>query len=126
MKNIQKFWIFFAIFLVLIIPVFSFAQETDAGLVPCTGPDCDWNAFMKLINNVINFIIKNLALPICAIMFAYAGFELVTSGGSTEKRGKARKIFTNTAIGFIIILAAWLIVSLVLSILGFDGSWIGF
>ncbi len=56
-------------------------------------------------------------------MFAYAGFELVTSGGSTEKKSKAKSIFTSVAIGLIIAAAAFLIIQTVLSIVGYDKSW---
>ncbi|HEV7423575.1 MAG TPA: hypothetical protein VGO21_00095 [Candidatus Paceibacterota bacterium] len=130
-------------FLMLIVPAFSSA----AGLVPCDNkpamngnqvaknPDdgtirydnpCDFIALMALVNNVIKFILFELALPIAAVMFFYAGFELVTSGGSTEKRGTAKKVFTNAAIGLCIAAAAWLIIRTLLAILGYHGAWIGF
>jgi hypothetical protein len=133
MKIIIKFLIPVFIFLILILPVFSFAQ-TSTGLIPCGQSDatgkiahpCDFNAFMTLINNVIHFILFVLVIPIAAIMFFYAGFELVTSGGSTEKRGIAKKVFTNAVIGLVIAAGAWLIIKMILSILGFNGAWIGF
>lgn len=113
----------------LIMPVFSFA----AGLVPPCSVDpitkqCLWgfNEFMTLVNNVIRFILFALAVPIAAIMFAYAGFLMVTSGGSTESRGKAKNIATNTVYGLVIAAGAWLIVRTILSILGYHGEWIGF
>ena len=76
-----------------------------------------WNNLMTLVNNVVNFVLFKLALPIAAIMFVYAGFELVTSGGSSEKKSKAKKIFTNVAIGLILAAAAWLIVNTILVLL---------
>ena len=100
-----------------------------SGLVHCDGSTahpCDFNALIDLINTIIHFLLFDLALPITAIMFVYAGFELVTSGGSTEKRGIAKKVFTNAALGFIIAIAGWLIIKTVLVILGYNGSWIGF
>ncbi|KKS99985.1 MAG: hypothetical protein UW07_C0008G0017 [Candidatus Nomurabacteria bacterium GW2011_GWF2_43_8] len=128
MKKISKFIIFTSIFLILIAPALSFAaQNPPTGLVPCMdGKDCDFGKLMLLIDNVIKFILFKMAIPIAAIMFAYAGFELVTSGGSTEKRGIAKKVFTNTALGLIIAVAAWLIIKTILSILGYEGVWIGF
>ena len=109
----------------LAIPVFSFA----AGLVPCgnTGqPACDFNGFMTLINTVIRFILFDLVVPIAAIMFFYAGFLMVTSGGSAESKTKAKGIFTNAVFGLVIAVAAWLIIRTLLLILGFEGAWIGF
>lgn len=140
-----KFLISLSVFLILIMPVFSLAQTNDrdipdeafiAGksLVPCghmnsqgviTNP-CSFKDVLTLINGVIKFILFKLVVPIAAIMFFYAGFELVTSGGSTEKRGKAKSVFTNTVWGLVIAVGAWLIVSTILSILGYEGSWIGF
>jgi len=134
---------------VLLSPVFSFAVDPpdNGGLVPCgvekspivvvdgkeTGGEiinpCEADGFgylMKMINKVVNFILFTMAVPIAAIMFAYAGFLLVTSGGETSKRTKAKSIFTNVAIGLVLAVAAWLIINTILSILGFDGSWIGF
>ena len=112
----------------LIIPALSLAQtatSTGSGLVPCT-TNCSFNDLMTLVNTVIKFLLFDMAIPIAAIMFVYAGFELVTSGGSTEKRGLAKKVFTNTAIGLILAFACWIIVSTVLYFMGYSGAWIGF
>lgn len=98
------------------MPTLSFAD----GLVPCnTAETCDFNALLALVNNVINYMIL-LTVPIAAIMFAYAGFLLVTSGGeSASAKTKAKSIFWNAVIGLIIALAAWLIVKLILTTVGF-------
>ena len=126
----SKLIVFLVIFSMLIMPVFSFA----AGLVPCTNtPDpvtgvvsdkCDFNALMTLINTVINFIFVSMVIPIAAIMFVYAGFLLVSSGGSSEARVRAKNIFTNAVIGLVIALAAWLLVKTILSVMGYNGAWI--
>jgi len=79
---------------------------------------CNFDDIIKLINNVIDFILKYMVIPICAIMFAYAGVLLVISGGQDSARTKAKDIFTNAVIGLVIAFAAWLIVKLILSILG--------
>jgi len=139
MKKITKILIFFSIFLMLIMPALSLAADTP--LVPCnnnnapvTNSDgsitqpvkCDFNQLMNMVNIVIKFLLFDMAIPIAAIMFTFAGFELVTSGGSTEKRGLAKKVFTNAVIGLIIAVACWLIVDSVLHIMGYNGAWIGF
>lgn len=119
--------VFFSPFLAL-----AQADPVDAdglGLIPCDGSaekPCDFNALMMLINKIISFILFALALPIAAIMFAYAGFLMVTSGGSAESKGKAKNIFTNAVFGIVIAAGSWLIVKTILTILGFDGGWIGF
>lgn len=96
------------------------------GLVVCIN-NCDFNAFIDLLNKVTRFILFYMAVPIAAIMFAYAGFLLVTAGGAGEKT-KAKNIFTNTVIGLIIAAGAWLVVKTLLSIVSKPDmwSWIGF
>jgi len=129
MQNTKKILISLSIFLMLIMPAFSLAADTP--LVPCgteaNPAPCDFNALMALVNTVIHFILFYMAIPIAAIMSAYAGFLMVTAGGETAgARTKAKSIFTNALIGLIIAAAAWLIIKLILSILGYEGAWIGF
>lgn len=123
-KSLTKYFIFIIVFMIFLMPMISLA----AGLVPCDNVTnkCDFNQLMNLANTIIQFVLFDLALPITAIMFVYAGFELVTSGGSTEKRGTAKKVFTSAVIGFVIAIAAWLIVKTILTIMGYSGAWIGF
>jgi len=126
MKKIKNILIFLAICMFLTAPVISMA----AGLVPCDnspGQPCDFNALMALIYKVIKFILFDLAIPIAAIMFAYAGALLFTAGGeSSHARDKAKKIFWGVSKGLIFAAGAFLIVRAILSIAGFNGSWIGF
>ncbi|MFA6257545.1 MAG: hypothetical protein WC671_00860 [Candidatus Paceibacterota bacterium] len=126
MQKTKKIIISILIFLILIVPALSLAD----GLVPCDNSAeklCDFNAFMALINKVIHFILFNLVIPIAAIMFAYAGFLLITAGGEVAgARTKAKGIFFNAVFGLIIAVAAFLIIRTVLSILGYEGSWLGF
>ncbi len=110
------------------IAFFAPALTFAAGLVPCdnVATKCDFAQLMNMVNGIIQFILFDMAVPIAAIMFVYAGVVLVTSGGSTEKRGTAKNVFTNTLIGLVVAVACWLIVRSILSILGYDGAWIGF
>ena len=143
MNKTLKFLILISFLAVLALPLVSSAALGDP-LVPCnnntapiTDPSgviippvpCNFNALMDLANNVVNFVLFGLALPICAIMFAYAGFLMLTAGASTENVGKAKKIFTNAALGLIIAAAAWLIINTIMSIFAItptDWTWIGF
>lgn len=114
----------------MFIPAISFASEH--GLIP----PCDsiskpgeciygFNELMALINNVIHFLLFKLALPLSAIMFAYAGFLMITAGGA-EGKTKAKGIFSNAVFGLVIAAAGWLIIRTILSVLGYEGAWIGF
>lgn len=114
------------VFLMLIIPALSLAEIPPAepdGLIPCgkgSSDPCEFGDFLVLIDTVIKFILFKMAVPIAAIMFAYAGFKLVTAGGESEHaRSGAKDIFTNTVIGLIFAVAAFLIIKTILIIFGF-------
>lgn len=126
MQKTKKILISLLVFFILIVPVVSLAED---GLVHCGNPGeqpCDFNAFMALINTVIKFILFGMVIPIAAIMFAYAGFQMITAGGSPGAVTKAKNIFFNVVLGLIIAVAAFLVIRTILSILGYEGSWIGF
>jgi len=102
-------------------PTLIFAE----GLVPCDGLNCDFEALMELVQNVLKYIVE-ITVPLSAIMFAYAGFLYMTSQGSLDKRKKANQIFTNVGIGLFFVLAAWLIVKAILVGLKSDTSFLNF
>lgn len=100
-------------------------SSSGSTLVPaCPAGGCGFDELMKLINKVINFLLFTIAVPLAAIIFAYAGFLLITAGGDPAKATKAKAIIKNLLIGFIIALAAWLIINTILSTLGFQGSFL--
>ena len=125
MSKKNKFLIFPFVLSIILLPALSFA----VGLVPACGTaanPCAFKDILTLISSVTRFILVDLAVPIAAVMFFYAGFLMITSGGeSASNRGKAKHIFTNTVIGLVIVAGAWIIIHTILTILGFDGSWIG-
>lgn len=120
MKNETIISIIATFFLMLMISVPIFFVSAD-GLVPCGGSGqnpCSVNDFFVLINNVINFLLFNIATPLAALTFAVAGWMYLTAGGDTGKIKQAHELFKNVAIGFIIALSAWLIVKAILLGLG--------
>lgn len=82
---------------------------------------CDFNAVMAIINKVINFLLITLATPLFALILIYVGWLYLSAGGSSENVTKAKKILKNALIGYVIALAAWLIVKTILTTLGFTG-----
>jgi hypothetical protein len=91
--------------------------SADGGdLVPCVGPDCGWCELLRLANNLINYAIV-LATLVATLLFVYAGILYATSPGNTGNIQKAHRIFIDVLIGFIIILAAYLIVGVIMSTL---------
>ncbi|MBI5816860.1 MAG: hypothetical protein HZB09_00325 [Candidatus Yonathbacteria bacterium] len=106
-----------ALFLLVLFAIFI-PSYVFADLVPCNGADCDFNDFIDLINNVINFLMFKFAVPLAAISFAIAGVMILTAGGNTGQVEKAKEIFWNVLIGLIVALAAWLVVNAILVGLG--------
>lgn len=102
---------------IVIAPSVLFAQGKGLPerIVPCNGavagnglPACGCEQLIILAQNLINTGIF-IAVFLCAMLFAYAGWQYMTQetiGGHNH----AREMFTNVAIGLIIILAAWLVV----------------
>ncbi len=81
------------------------------------GRMCTLNDFIRMIRRVISYIFI-IMIPIAAIVFAYAGYQLLFSGGNTQKRDAAKKAATNLLIGIVVFLLAWVIVNLIVSTLG--------
>ena len=80
---------------------------------------CDFDGVVQLAENIISIAIY-LAILVAVAMFAFAGWLYLTSAGDTGKMKQAHTIFTNVAIGFIFVLGAWLLVTLILGALVCD------
>lgn len=116
----------------LIIPAFPFVLA-QGGVVPscntktdATGKftdPCGFTQLVQLANNIIKFLIK-IGAVLAAISISYAGWLYITGG--SDKKNEARAIFVKVFWGFVMMLAAWLIVSLVLKSLGYTGVGIDF
>lgn len=84
---------------------------------------CDFEMLITLINNVINFLLVYFATPLAAIIFAYAGFLLIFSSANEHNKSHAKGIIMKVVIGYVIALAAWLIINTILMVLGFDQAY---
>jgi hypothetical protein len=79
----------------------------------CSGTDCSACNVVDLTNGLIKWLIGFLFV-LFAVLVAYAGFGLVTSGGNHHALDEAKSRFMNAFIGMIIILSAWLIVDTIM------------
>ena len=82
---------------------------------------CDFNSLLGGVNKFINFVLITLATPLFALILIYVGWLYLSAGGSSENVTKAKQILKNALIGYIIALAAWLIVKTILTALNFTG-----
>jgi hypothetical protein len=109
----------------VLLGFFSIAHADTLGLIPCGNTEvggvvtdkCTYQDVIILAQTVIKFLIFQLAAPIAAIMFAYAGFTYITNGGNESKIKQAHDIFLYVFWGLIIALAAWLVVNFILQFL---------
>ncbi len=81
------------------------------------GRMCGLGDFIELIQRIIEYIFV-LILPIAAIVFAYAGYLFMTSGGDPNKRNAAKNAMTKLVLGIVVIMMAWLMVKTILVSLG--------
>lgn len=86
------------------------------GLVPCGDagePSCQFCHAVSLIDNVVGWLAKTLTL-LATIIFIYSGARMVTSVGDAKVKEVAKKRVIDTAIGLVIVLAAWIIIDFIL------------
>lgn len=96
--------------LVFAIPVFAMAQ---IGLPDC-GAECGFNDLMALVNRIIQFIVFQVSVPLAALGFMWLGVQVLLHPNEAAAKSKAKEIAGNIAMGFGIILAAFLIIKFVL------------
>ncbi len=96
----------------VLAPAVSLAQNQ---IIPNCSPNCGYYDLLRLVNNIINWIIL-VSAPIAAGVIAWAGFLYMTSGAYDQKT-QAKKIMWKVFFGFVFILSAWLIVTTILNAL---------
>jgi hypothetical protein len=119
----MKFSVFtVALLFSLIVYADQVAAQALAELAQCTGPDCGTCNIMYMANGLIKWLIGILFL-VFAVLLMRAGINLVISGGNSSALQGAKDSFVNALVGFIIILAAWLIVdTLMRALIGSPGK----
>ena len=107
----------------LFLPMLVFADQLP-GLIPCDGSvkyPCNFDAFITLINNAINWFIT-ISASVAAITFSIAGAKMLMNPENPGKREEAVEMFKKTVIGMLIVLGAWLIVHTIVTALVSDSS----
>lgn len=114
--------------LTLALPQLAFAQ-----FVPCDGVGinggipCDACHFIEMGQRILTWLIVILAVVFGAVALM-AGWGLVTSGGNPAALSAAKQKLLNALIGFLLVLAAWLIIDILMRSLlaGGTGSIAGY
>jgi len=97
-------------FSIFFLPVVSWAAIG----IPCDGPNCTFDDVIKLVNNVIHFLMFSVAVPLAALSFMFMGGKMVLSPNKESSKTEAKEGMTNIAIGFGIILGAYVLIKTVL------------
>jgi len=140
MKNLKL--LFLIIFLgSLLFPLIGLASLSSyegygktiyyEGLVPCGKSEplaegeseevklpCQFCHFFVMFKSILDFVLK-LVIIIAVLMLTVGGFMFFFAGGNPAALDRAKGILTSTAIGLVIIFAAWLIVNSILTFPGF-------
>lgn len=70
---------------------------------------CNFNHLVLVGQNAIyNLVLISTLLAV--VVFIFAGFKLITSGGNSGKKDEAKKMLMKVLWGYLWILAAWLLI----------------
>ena len=109
------------LFVIIILGSLLFPLVSLAALVPCGGPGqpaCQLCHLFVLIDNVIDFVLKNIVLPVALLMIVIGGAMFFAAMGNPEKLTTAKSLITSVVIGVILSFAAWLILGLFFQLIG--------
>jgi len=110
--NIKRSLLSVFLFVLAGLPLVALA----AGLVPCNGPDCNFNSLATLVNNIINWFL-GISVSVAAITFSIAGAQILFNRDKPAKLEDAKGIFMKTIIGLIIVLCSWLVIHTIIATL---------
>ncbi|MFA5997505.1 MAG: hypothetical protein WC791_03390 [Candidatus Paceibacterota bacterium] len=96
--------------IVLALPMTVAAQVG----IPCDGPNCDFNSLIKLINNIIKFLMFSVAVPLAALGFMFMGGKMVLLSNKEAAKTEAKQGIGFIITGFLIMLGAYVFIKTIL------------
>lgn len=90
------------------------ADTGTGGLIPCSGSKCGFNDLIILSNNIIKFLMLKVAVPLAALGIMFVGAKMVLSSNKESAKTEAKESFTNIAIGFLIMLGAYVFIKTII------------
>lgn len=109
--------------LLLLVPQITLSAGIPDRIVPCNGVECTCADLGTVAQNIINTSIF-VAIFLSAILFAWAGWKMISSKsiGSGEGVAQGKEVLSNVVIGLVIIIAAWLIVDTIVKTITASGA----
>ncbi len=99
---------------------FLTVNAASAALVPCgpggSGAMCTFCNFFKLFQNVYNFVL-GIAASLAVAFMVWGGIKMLVAGANPPLYQSGLKTIRTALVGFVIILAAWLIIDTTIKIL---------
>ena len=111
-NNFRKIFSTASIILASSIPLISIAD----GIIPCSGKDCNFSNMMALVNTGLTWFI-DASVVVAAVTFIIAGAKILMNPGNDTALSEAKKMFTKTVVGLLIVLLAWAIIHTVITAL---------
>lgn len=125
-KNFKLKIIFsFAAIFFLFLPFFA----ANASLVPCGSagkPACNFCFLLQMGQNIINFLVYDIAIPLVAVFIVVGGFYIMTAADSADRAKKGRDIIKTAIVGLIILLLSWIFVDILFRVIGGSAQPTGF
>ena len=130
-KSVKYFSIFISIFVFIVLLSFIFKSNTFANTcsslggsggsgticsfsVPVATASCNFSGIASTVVNVL-FTIAGLLF---FVMIVISGIKMITAGDDKEKFSAAKATLTHAVLGIVIVIASYLILSVILGILG--------
>lgn len=97
----------------------EYKDDVESTIIPCTNK-CTLRDVFTLLNNLIEFVMRNLLLPFMVVIIMYTGFRYLKAQGNPVQISGIKKTLGKIAIGILLILCSWLIVSMALKTIGYE------
>lgn len=99
---------------VLAVPMIALGEGTILGKYICSGTDCEFSDLIDLAHTIISFLIYDVAVPLAALGFMYAGARMVLYPDKEKEKSAAKEMMTNIGYGFAIMLGSFVLIKFVL------------
>lgn len=116
-KTLTVFLLFLSLLFIAVTPVYA-AQPWGNCLYD--GDVAQISCLVPLFSNVVRAALQ-LAGVVLFILFVYAGFNFLLSGGDPKRLQQARSTLTYAIIGLVVIVVSYLIIQLISTITGVQG-----